>query len=89
MKLSEKDKVSIVAGICLFGLVVVLKDVLNVSPDIISKDIIVYILLYWAFTVFPQPAKDEIKKSRYDRPLYWNLLIILITLAIIAVYAIE
>ena len=89
MKLSDKDKVSIVAGICLFGLVVVLKDVLNVPPDIISRDIIVYILLYWAFTVFPQPAKDEVKKSRYDRPLYWNLLIILITLSIIAVYAFE
>jgi hypothetical protein len=88
MKLSDKDKVSIVAGICLFGLVVVLKDVLHVPPDIISGDIIIYILLYWAFTVFPQPAKDDVKKSRYDRPLYWNLLIILITLAIIAVYAI-
>ena len=87
MKLSDKDKVSIVAGICLFGLVVVLKDVLHVPPDIISGDIIFYILIYWAFTVFPQPAREEVKKSRYDRPLYWNLLIILITLAIIAVYA--
>ncbi len=89
MKLSDKDKVSVVAGICLFGLVIVLKNVLHVPPDIISEDIIIYILLYWAFTVFPQPAKDEVKRSRYDRPLYWNLLIILITLAIIAVYAIE
>ena len=89
MELSDKDKVSIVAGICLLGLVVALKNILLIPADIISRDIIVYIIIYWAFTVFPQPTKDEVKKSRYDKPLYWNLLIILITLAIIAVYAME
>jgi hypothetical protein len=89
MKLSDKDKVSIVAGICLFGLVVVLKNVLLIPADIISRDIVVYIVIYWAFTVFPQPAKEDVKKSKYDRPLYWNLLIILITLAIIALYAMD
>lgn len=88
MKLSDKDKVSIVAGICLFGLVVVLKNILLIPADIISRDIIVYIIIYWAFTIFPQPAKDEVK-SRYDKPLNWNVLIILITLAIIALYTME
>jgi fucose permease len=89
MKLSNKDKVSIVAGICLFALVVVLKNVLLIPTDILSRDILVYIIIYWAFTVFSLPAKEEVKKSKYDNPLYWNLLIILITLAIIAVYAME
>jgi hypothetical protein len=87
MKLSDKDKVSIVAGICLFGLVVILKNVLLVPADILSRDILVYIIIYWAFTVFSLPAKEEVKKS--DKPLYWSLLIILITLAIIVVYAME
>jgi len=89
MKLSDKDKVSIVAGICLFGLVVVLKNVLFVPSDILSRDILVYIIIYWAFTVFSLPTKEEVKKSKYDTPLYWSLLIILITLAIIVVYAME
>lgn len=89
MKLSDKDKVSIIAGICLFSLVVVIKNVLLVPSDIISRDIVIYIVIYWAFTVFPQLSKEEVKKSKYDNPLYWSLLIILITLAIIAVYAIE
>jgi hypothetical protein len=89
MKLNDKDKVSIVAGICLFGLVVVLKNVLLVPADILSRDILVYIIIYWAFTVFSLPAKEEVKKSKYDNPLYWSLLIILITLTIIAVYAME
>jgi hypothetical protein len=89
MKISDKDKISIVAGICLFGLVVVLKNVLLVPADILSRDIIVYIVIYWAFTVFPQSEKEEENKSRYDKPLYWSILIILITFAIIAVYAME
>jgi len=89
MKLSDKDKVSIVAGICLFGLVVVLKNVLLVPADILSRDILVYIIIYWAFTIFSLPAKEEGKKSKYDNPLYWSLFIILITLAIIVVYAME
>ena len=89
MKLSDKDKVSIVAGICLFGLVVVLKNVLLIPADILSRDILVYIIIYWAFTVFSLPAKEEMKKSKYDKPLYWSLFIIFITLAIIMVYAME
>ena len=88
MKLNAKDKVSIVAGICLFGLVVVLKNVLLVPADILSRDIFIYIIIYWAFTVFPQALKEN-KKSKYDRLLYWSLLIILITFAIIVVYAME
>jgi hypothetical protein len=89
MKLSDKDKVSIVAGICLLSLVVVLKNVLLVPADILSRDIIVYIIIYWAFTIFSLPAKEGAKKSKYDNPLYWSLLIILITLAIIMVYAMK
>jgi membrane protease YdiL (CAAX protease family) len=89
MKLNDKDKVSIVTGICLFGLVVVLKNVLLIPADILSRDILVYIVIYWAFTVFSLPAKEEGKKFKFDKPLYWSLLIILITLAIIAVYAMK
>jgi hypothetical protein len=85
MKISDKDKVSIVAGICLFGLVVVLKNVLMVPADILSRDIIIYIVIYWAFTVFPQSEKKGAKKSRYGKPLYWSLFIILITLAVIGI----
>ncbi len=87
MKLSDSDKVSIVAGISLLGLVVVLKNVLHVPADILSRDIIVYIIIYWAFTFSSLPSKENPKKSKYDNPFYWSVLIILITIAIIAVYA--
>ncbi len=66
-----------------------LRNVLLVPPDILSRDIVIYIVIYWAFTVFPQPVKDDVMKSKYDKPIYWSLLIILITLAIIGIYAME
>ena len=88
MKLTDQTKVSIVTGICLLGLVVVLKNILLVPAEILSGDIIIYIIIYWPFIVFFPVKKEKTKKSKYDSPLYWSLLIILITLAIIALYAI-
>ncbi len=87
MKLNDQTIISIVAGICLIGLVVVLKNVLFISPEIISRDIIVYIIIYIGF-VTSLSAKDKTKKLfKYDTPLFWSILIVLITLAIITVYA--
>lgn len=65
MKLRDEHKVSIVAGVCLFTLVVVLKNVLFVPADILSRDILVYIVIYWAFTFFPL-KKEEVKRSKFD-----------------------
>lgn len=87
MKLRDEHKVSIVAGVCLFTLVAVLKNVLFVPSDILSRDILVYIVIYWAFTFFPL-KKEEVKRSKFDKPLFWSLLIVLITLIIIVMYAI-
>lgn len=65
MKLRDEHKVSIVAGVCLFTLVAVLKNVLFVPSDILSRDILVYIVIYWAFTFFPL-KKEEVKRSKFD-----------------------
>ena len=88
MKLTNQIKVSIVAGVCLLGLVAVLKNIVHVPGEILSRDVLLYIIIYWAFG-FAYPAQsEEAKKSRLHNPLYWGLLIILVTLAIIGVYAI-
>lgn len=86
MRLSDQNKVSIVAGLCLVGLVIVLKNLLLIPSDILSRDVLVYIIIYWAFTVIPGRRGE--KGSKYDHPLYWSLLIILITLVIITMYLI-
>jgi hypothetical protein len=77
--------VSIVSGICLVSLVAVLKNVLSIPPDVLSRDIILYIIVYMGF-ISSLSVKDK-KHFKYDTPLFWSILIVLVTLGIIAVYA--
>ena len=89
MKLSDKNKVSIVAALSLLCLVVVLKDVLHVKLGDMVYILIAYSGCYWVFGFFSHSEKEEAKKSRWNNPLYWRILIIvLITSATIALYAI-
>ena len=85
--LSNQTKVTIVNAICLIGLVVTLKNVLHVPAEVLSRDMILYIILYSTWGILYPARVEETKKSKFDRPLYWSLLIIFTTLAIIAVYA--
>ncbi len=89
MKLTDENKVSILAALSLFCIVVVLKDVLHVKSDNIVHIIIIYSGCYWVFGFFSHSEKEEAKGSKWNNPLYWRILIIvLITLATIALYAI-
>jgi len=87
MKLNDQTIVSIVAGICLIGLTVVLKNVLLISPDILSRDIIIHIIIYVGFITSFLAKNKTAKRFKCDTPLFWSILIVLITLAIIAIYA--
>lgn len=91
MRATDKAKVAVVAAACLIGLTIVLKNVLNISADVLSRDIIIYIIIYSGFVVvlnFEEESPKETKqRSAYDNPWVWSALIIGITLAIIAVYA--
>jgi hypothetical protein len=83
MKLSNHVKISIVASVSLLVLVITLKNILNVPAETLSGDIILYIIIYSLFGVFP--SLNEEQKS--DNAKYWYLTIIITTLAIIGVYA--
>ena len=41
MKLTDQNKVLLVVGICLFGLVVVLKNILYVPENILTRDVLI------------------------------------------------
>jgi hypothetical protein len=88
MKFNDQTIISIVSAICLIGLVIFLKNVLLISSDILSRDVIIYIIIYSGFVVSLFSAKDKTKKAfKYDTPLFWSILIILMTLVIMAFYA--
>jgi hypothetical protein len=69
------------------ALIAILKNVLMISSEILSSDVIIYIIIYISF-ITSLSAKEKTKKTcKYDTPPMWSILIILITLAIVAVYA--
>lgn len=83
MKLSNDVKVSLVAAVCILGLAVISKNVLNVQLDFIS--------LYgpvWIYIVYIITRDKTGKLKTCNSPLLWSLAIIIATLAILAVYAI-
>ena len=87
LQLANKTKVSIVAATCLLGLVVALKNIVGVPAEILSGAIVPFILIYSAFGIlYPEPGAN-VRMSALDKPLYWSLLIVLVTAGIIIVYA--
>jgi len=73
----DEVKVSLVTAVCILALAIISKNVLNVQLDFIS--------LYgpvWVYIAYIS-IKDKPKK-----PEYWSLVIILVTLAILVLYAI-
>jgi hypothetical protein len=87
IKLNNQTIVSIVAAACLFGLVVVLKNLLRVPGDTLSRDVLLHIIIYSTFGILYPGKSEEATKSRLDNPLYWSLLVVLVTVAIIIMYA--
>ena len=92
MKASDKVKVGIVSAVCLMGLIVVLKNVLNVPAEILSRDMVIYIIIYIGFTTVlnfteEMPGEAAAPQRTWDTPWVWSALLVAVTLAIIAVYA--
>jgi hypothetical protein len=83
----KKQQVILTAGFCLIVLAVVLKNVLFVPSDILMRDMIVYIIIYLGFITFAFRTDDVPDKSGNISPLAGDLLVVTITLAIIAAYA--
>ncbi|MGA2286756.1 MAG: hypothetical protein ABSG55_10885 [Dehalococcoidia bacterium] len=86
--LSDQTKIASVSALCLMGLIVVLKNVLDVSPEVLSRDVIFFIPTYFFFGWFPSIYDRRVKKSKLDRPLLWSLVILALTFGIIIVYAV-
>jgi hypothetical protein len=79
--------VSLTAGLCLILLTIVLKNVLHVPAERLSSDIILYIIIYMGLAI-TVPFIGETEPVSRSRMMLWVVVIIIITLAIIGVYAI-
>jgi hypothetical protein len=88
LHLANKTKVYIVSTVCLLGLVVILKNLLRIPAEVLSRDIVLFILVFSTFSVLYPESSTEATPSRLDRPLVWSLLIFLVTVAMVIVYAI-
>ncbi len=87
-ELTNKLHVSLVSAACLLGLVIVLKNILLVPVQILTQNIVLFIMFYAVYGVLCPNTSTEKKNTWHANPLYWDLLVILVTVAIIAVYAI-
>jgi hypothetical protein len=86
--LSDQTKVASVCALCLMTLAIVLKNVLHVPAAQLSRDMIIFIVVYSGFWLLPAIEARREKKSRFETLLFWSLLIVALTVAIIGVYAV-
>lgn len=66
--LSDEVKVASVSALCLMALVVLLKNVVQVSASVLSHDIIIYIVIYSFFWMLPaiylKGRRGRVSRSR-------------------------
>ena len=86
--LGNKFRVSVISALCLLALVVTLKNILVVPTPVLTREIVIYILFYSCFGFLCPDKREGAPPSVLDRPLFWGVLIILITFGIIALYAV-
>lgn len=55
--------------------------------DILQRDMIIFIIIYFGFLISTFKTDDSKKISGNVSPVVWDLLVVIITLAIIAAYA--
>jgi len=82
MKIPDEVKIALVTAACVLGIATVFKNLLHVQAEFIISISPVYLFIVYIIT------RDHAKNSKCDRPLYWSLAIIFVTLLIIALYAI-
>lgn len=88
MKLSNDTKLGILTAVCMFGSVVVFKNVLYISPPFIaSYGIVGIFILYIIIKYSTEESKDDLLYRGKPIAFYYGLAIIFVTIATIILYA--
>ena len=78
---------ALTAGACLFALVIVLKNILQVPESRLLPDIVVYIGIYTGFSLMYPVTIHERHSGKINNPALWSGLLVVMTLGIIIIYA--
>lgn len=78
---------ALTAAACLFALVIVLKNILNIPESRFLPDILIYIGVYTGFSLMYPVAIHERHSRTISNPALWSALIVVLTLVIIVFYA--
>lgn len=74
MKLADEIKVALVTGACIIGIAIIFKKVLHIQADFLVSNSPSYLFIVYIIT------REKAKKLKFDKPLYWSLSIIFISL---------
>ena len=74
LKLADEIKVALVTGACIIGIAIIFKKVLHIQADFLISNSPSYLFIVYIIT------REKAKKSKFDKPLYWSLSIIFISL---------
>jgi hypothetical protein len=83
----KQQQVILTASVCVIALTIALKNVLHVPAEILARDMAVYTIIYLGFLAFAFRPDGNNEKSGTVGPYAWDTLVVLITLSILAVYA--
>ena len=86
-RLDVRVKLSLLVAACLLSLVVLLKNVVGVSQEVLSRDFIIYAVIYACFALFTPVQEAKQRVVGLDSAFLSGLVIILTTVAIVTLYA--
>ena len=86
-RLDVRVKLSLLVAACLLSLVALLKNVVGVSQEVLSRDFIIYAVIYACFALFTPVQEAKQRVVGLDSAFLSGLVIILTTVAIVTLYA--
>ena len=82
LKLADEIKVALVTAACVLSIAILFKKVLHIQADFLVSNSPSYLFIIYIIT------RGQAKKSKFDKPLYWSLAIIFVTLLTIILHVI-
>ena len=86
---AARTQLSLIVAACVLGLVILLKNVVGVSQEVLTRDLLpIYAFIYPFFALFA-PVREGAKPWGPYSVLSWGLVIVLTTVAIVTLYSVS